>query len=89
MLAVEEGIKRRILNRRISANHDLVSFVPIQWDGGLAPRWAVGDKLIETTQGTDEQPVLVYERGQQEWERLYGDATIKEVTDEEAAEAVQ
>jgi len=74
-LALEEAFKKRLLNRRVSRNHDLNSFVPIQWDEGPAPRWAVGDKLMELKldEGTEtEKTVNVYERGQQEWERLYG-----------------
>lgn len=92
VLAVEEAIKQRILHRRVSRNHDLNSFVPVQWDTGPAPRWAVGDKLIESMNSEDENPIYVYERGQDEWQRLYGEAEVKEIGEsdkEETEEAVQ
>jgi len=85
-LALEEAFQKRLLNRRISRNHDLSSFVPVQWETGPAPRWAVGDKLVELKldEGKEEERVVaVYEHGQQEWERLYGETQIREVTDEE------
>jgi hypothetical protein len=82
-LAVEDAFKDKLLNRRLSRNHDLNSFVPIQWDTGANPRWAVGDKLMDIRESEGDEPVVIYEKGQQEWERLYGNAQLVEAEDKD------
>jgi len=80
-LAVEEGIKRRIMNRRLSANTDLCSFVPVVWEADAKGSVVPAPWYKESN--------LVHDRIQENWQEMYGDAVLKEVTDEEADEEAE